>query len=98
MRMRALAVVLAAFLAGCYNYVPVTAAAPPTGARANVVLTDVGTVEMARWVGPSTRAIEGEVVSADTAAIVLAVRRLERRNGVEEFWKGERVTIPRGLV
>jgi hypothetical protein len=98
MRTRALIVGMLAILAGCYNYVPVTSAAPPSGARANFLLTDAGTVEMARWVGPSTSEIEGEVVTADTAAITVAVRRLERRNGIEEYWKGEPVAIPRGVI
>ena len=98
MRARAFAVILFVALSGCYKYVPVAASGPPPGARANVVLSDAGTVEMARLVGPSTRAIEGEVVSADADGLTLAVRRLERRDGIEEFWKGEQVTIPRGAV
>jgi hypothetical protein len=85
-------------LAGCYKYVPVAASGPPPGVRANVVLSDEGTVEMARWLGPSTRAVEGDVLTANAEGLKVAVRRLERRNGVEEFWKGEEVVIPRGAV
>ncbi len=98
MRTRVFAAVVVVACSACYKYVPVEVSGPPPGARANVVLSDEGTVEMARWVGPGTRAIEGEVVSADANGLTLAVRRIEKRNGIEEFWKGESVTIPRGAV
>jgi len=61
---RAFAVVLFALLSGCYKYVAVETSAPPPGSRTHVVLSDAGTVEMARWLGPSTRVIEGDVISA----------------------------------
>ena len=98
MRTRAFAAVLLVAVSACYKYVPVEVSGPPPGARAHIVLSDAGTVEMARWVGPGTRAIEGEVVSADASGVTLAVRRIEKRDGIEEFWKGESVTIPRGAV
>ena len=99
MRIRTFIVVLVVIvLSGCYSYVPVAVSGPPPGTRANLVLTDEGTVEMARQVGPSTRAIEGDVLSANGEGLLLAVRRLERRDGIEEFWKGEQVTVPRGAV
>ena len=98
MRSGVLAVALIALVSGCYKYVPVEPNGPPSGVRANLVLSDAGTVEMARWVGPSTRAIEGDVVSANAEGLTMAVRRLERRDGVEEFWKGEEVTVPRAAV
>ena len=98
MRIGMLGLVMLLSLSGCYSYVPVAVSGPPPGARANLVLTDEGTVEMARLVGPSTRAIEGDVMSANGEGLVLAVRRLERRDGIEEFWKGEQVTVPRAAV
>jgi hypothetical protein len=98
MRARLFAIMSFAMLAGCYKYVPVEPSGPPPGVRANLVLSDAGTVEMARWVGPSTRVIEGDVVTATPEGVTVAVRRLERRDGVEEFWKGEEVMIPRGAV
>lgn len=91
-------VALVALFSGCYRDVPVDASGPPPGVRANLVLSDAGTVEMARWVGPRAVVIEGDVVSADADGVRLAVRRLERRDGVEEFWKGEEVTVPRTAV
>ena len=98
MRTRAFAAVLMLTFSACYKYVPVEVSGPPPGARAHVVLSDEGTVEMARWVGPGTRAIEGDVVRADANGLTVSVRRIEKRNGIEEFWKGEQVTIPRGAV
>ena len=98
MRAPLFAVMSFPLLVGCYKYVPVEASGPPPGVRANLVLSDAGTVEMARWVGPSTRVIEGDVVTATPDGLTLAVRRLERRDGVEEFWKGEEVLVPRDAV
>ncbi len=98
MRMRAFVVVVLMVLSGCYSYVPVAVSGPPPGTRANLVLTDEGTVEMARLVGPRAQAIEGDVVSANGESLILAVRRVERRDGIEEFWKGEQVTVPRAAV
>jgi hypothetical protein len=44
------------------------------------------------------RVIEGDVVNGSPDSLTVAVRRVERRDGVEEYWKGEHVTIPRGAV
>ena len=98
MRIRAFVVVVVVVLMGCYSYVPVAVSGPPPGSRASLVLTDEGTVEMARFVGPSASTIEGDVVSANGEGLLLAVRRLERRDGIEEFWKGEQVQVPRAAV
>jgi hypothetical protein len=96
--MRALLLAAAVLLSACYNYVPVTAPTAPTGVRASILLTDQGTVDLARELGPSTKVIEGEIVNGSENAMVLAVRRVERRSGIEEFWKGENVTVPRAAV
>src|SRR5688500_17121566 len=98
MRARAFVAVLLVASSACYKYVPVEVSGPPPGSRAHVVLSDEGTVEMARWVGPGTRVIEGDVMSADGAGLTVAVRRVVKRDGIEEYWKGESVTIPRGAV
>jgi hypothetical protein len=98
MSLRALAIVPTLLLAGCYRQVPIESSRPSVGTRAKVVLSDAGAVDMARLVGPNTTAIEGDAVTGSGDAITLAVRRIVRRNGVEEFWKGENVTIPRTAV
>jgi hypothetical protein len=95
---RLVSLAFAVALAGCYHYTPVTAVSAPEGVRIQVLLTDQGTVDVARWVGPSAEIIEGEVMRQDGAELTLAVRRVQRRNGVEEFWKGEPVSIPRAAV
>jgi len=90
--------VLALLLSGCYHYTPLTGVTAPEGVRTRVLLTDAGTVGLAAAVGPSPEIIEGNVVRQDDAELTLAVRRVQRRNGLEEFWTGESVTIPRAAV
>jgi hypothetical protein len=94
----ALPAVIAVLASGCYRYVPLTTTSLPAGTRAQVVLTDAGTAELARLVGPASQTIEGSVVNGGETNLTVAVHRLERRNGVEEFWNGEAVPIPRTAV
>jgi hypothetical protein len=63
-----------------------------------VQLTDRGTADLAHLLGPSVGAVEGRVLAADDSALTLAVLLTRRRDGVESFWRGERVTVARGQV
>ena len=88
---------LPALLASCHAYRPATAV-PPPGAIVRAELTDVGTVELARHVGPGVGAIEGRVLEASDSAVTLGVLTVRNRSGVESFWKGERVGVSRELM
>lgn len=91
------ALVLPSLAAACHRYTPVIGAVPP-GARVSAQLTDRGTVEMARFVGPGVGVIEGQVVAADDNVVTLAVSAVRQRNGIENYWAGEQVAVERNLV
>jgi hypothetical protein len=95
---------LAAFMAvvlswGCYVHVPETSVAPDPGTRVRVLLTDAGSTELARYVGPRINTINGEITSrAEDGDLALAVSSTVTRDGTEAFWKGEAVTVPRQYI
>lgn len=97
--MRALASVLTAlFLAGCYVNVPIGSTVPDRGTTLAVRLTDSGADTLARLIGPSVTTVQGNLVGGGNDSLVLAVRSVQLRSGTEQFWKGEQVTIPRGMI
>jgi hypothetical protein len=85
-------------LIGCYKYSPLATTHPAVGARIAVDLTPVGMDTLARFVGPHVTAIEGRVIAATDSALLLAVSVVRKRNGEEDFWKGETVSIPPAAV
>ena len=87
-----------AALAGCYVYRPLDTVEPRVGARVSADLTDVGSDTLSRYVGPGVTSLRGGVVSAEQAAVTLAVTSVMDRSGQEQFWKGERVRVPRAVV
>lgn len=90
--------VAGAVLTGCYQYTPLTTTEPAPGARIAVELTPAGTDTLARFVGPNATAIEGRVVQAAGSDLLLAVSVVRKRNGEEDFWKGELVSIPGDVI
>jgi hypothetical protein len=97
--MRAAAFVIAAFvLSGCHTYRTVPSGALPDDSQARVYLTDRGTEDLARFVGPYSRALAGGVLSKSDSALALSVAEVERFDGNEEFWRGERVVVPRDAI
>jgi hypothetical protein len=85
-------------LAGCYKYTPLAGTDPAPGARIAVELSPAGTDTLARFVGPNVTGIEGRVLQAAGSDLLLAVSVVRKRNGEEDFWKGETVSIPRGVI
>lgn len=84
---------------GCYAHVPETSVAPDPGTRVRVLLTDAGSAELARYVGPRVNTINGEIMSREEdGGLALAVSSTVTSDGVEAFWKGEAVTVPRQHV
>jgi hypothetical protein len=81
----------------CHRYVPSTGPLP-AGARVAVDLTDRGTVELARFVGPGVGTLEGQIISMDDSVITIGVRTARQRNGIESYWTGEQVPIDRDYV
>lgn len=80
---------------GCHRYEPVTAATVANGSSVAVSLTDYGTANLGRLLGMGVGMVEGNLVSVSDSAYTLAVQVVRQRNGVETFWRGEQVAIPR---
>jgi hypothetical protein len=92
------AIVASVLLAGCHRYEPVTAASLDRGASVAVALTDYGTANLGRLLGMGVGTVEGNLVTVSDSAYTLAVQLVRQRNGIETFWRGEQVAIPRGDV
>ena len=85
-------------LAGCNTYVPVSTLQPAPGTRLSLVLNDEGRSQAARQVGPYTMRIEGELLRATDADLVLAVTDVVDIRGTHSRWTGETVPLPRTFV
>ncbi len=97
--MRLPALITATFvLSGCHSYVAVPSGALPEASEARVVLTDRGAADLARYVGPYSRALAGGVLSKSDSALALSVHQVVRSDGIDELWKGEHVVVPRDAI
>ena len=97
MRLVALAS-LVPLLAGCYTYAPLGTRTPEPNIEVRAQLTDEGTEQLGRLLGPNPVAVEGRVVGSTDQDLTLAVRAVTQRGGVENYWQGERVTLPRSGI
>ena len=85
-------------LAACHRYEPVTATTVARGADVAVSLTDYGTANLGRLLGLGVGTVEGSLLTVSDSAYTVSVQLVRQRNGVETFWRGEQVAIPRGDV
>ena len=88
-------------LAGCYSYRPlpsVDAVNPVPGTQVEARLTTAGAGNLASEVGPDVLSVEGQVVSADSSGLTLAVNRVVNARHIGNDWKGEHVMLPRGDI
>jgi hypothetical protein len=86
---------LALLLTSCHRYEPVTAATVARGSSVAVSLTDYGTANLGRLLGLGVGTVEGNLMSVSDSAYTLSVQVVRQRNGIETFWRGEQVAIPR---
>jgi hypothetical protein len=82
----------------CYTYRPLETPAPTAGSRVAIRLTPQGERELAGELGKGTTIVIGDVVTADSAALGLAVREVEDARRVSTDWKGEQITIQRPYI
>src|SRR6185436_13578647 len=104
MRRSALVLLWLAAASGCYAYMPLgtppVPATPTIGERVRLALTNEGTVELARFLGPNVVEAEGALVSiGDDKSMVLHVDFVTTRNTIKQPWAGEgTVTFPASYV
>jgi len=92
------ALLIATLTVACYSYTPVESATLRDGTPAQVELTDQGAATLAGAIGPRGRAIQGIVRQVTDTAVTLSATTVLRRDGSEESWSGETVSVPRTLI
>ncbi len=86
-------VVGALLLCGCYTYRNAAVSDAAMMAPVRVELTEEGSQELTRQVGPRGSMLEGVLAARSDSGLVFDVSALTRTNGVEETWHGERVSV-----
>jgi len=84
--------------AGCYNYSPLTTATPAPGSYVAITLTDVGSQELARYLGPNVFVVRGRYVGEKDQGVLVSVASVELVRGDEVPWAGEQVTLPTSAI
>lgn len=64
----------------------------------SVVLTDIGSTQLAPALGPASTGLEGAFVADSSGHYVVAVRQVQRRDRDPVSWRGEHVAVPHALV
>jgi len=90
--------IFALVLSGCYTYGDVASPKPELGKPMRVALTLTGGDSLARWLGPNVATIDGRLVQDSPTAYEIGVNSVVMHSGMEQYWKGETVTIPKGLI
>jgi hypothetical protein len=92
-------VVLCILICGaCYEYRPFQPSDLSVGKSVRVQLTYVGTEHVAASVGPNAEYLDGNLASLTDSTYTIALSDLGRRNGSEESWKGEPLTLKKADV
>jgi len=85
-------------LCGCYVAVPLAATNPPAGTQLHVQLTDAGSSTLAQYLGPNVVSVDGRLLSRSDSSLALSVTNVGMRSGDEQFWRGERVSLPQVTI
>jgi hypothetical protein len=84
--------------AGCYNYNPLTTPTPETGTYLGVTLTDAGSDDLARYLGPNVFLVRGRYLGPSDKGFLLSVTGVETKRGIALPWEGETVTLPADAI
>lgn len=84
-------------LSGCYSYSRM-ASSPQSGTDVEVELTDTGSADLARLVGPNVVSIRGRVTEFGPDTVRLAVESVLKRSGTDEYWSNEPLAIGRASL
>jgi len=99
MRSRAAFLLAAASLqVGCYNYLPLRRSSLEPSSYLAVTLTESGSDELARYLGPNALVVRGRYLAATDRGLALAVEAVESRRGDIARWAGETVVVPGEFV
>jgi hypothetical protein len=91
-------VVAAGLLAGCYNYESLGRSHLVPSTYLAVTLTESGSEELARYVGPGVLVVRGRFLSASDRGLAISVSAVETRRGNIVEWAGETVVVPGEFV
>jgi len=83
---------------GCYSYRTLAGRDPEPKTEIALILTDSGSVALAAEVGPRVRKLHGKVLEVTPEAIRLEMIESVDYRGIESLWRGEPVTVLRGLA
>jgi len=84
--------------AGCYNYFPLGRAHLVPSTYLAVTLTEAGSEELTRYLGPNVLVVRGRFLSTTDRGLVLSASGVETRRGDIVVWKGETVVVPAEFV
>ena len=84
--------------AGCYNYHPLATTSPEPGSYVAATLTDQGSTDLARYLGPNVFVVRGRYVGDGEAGILVSVSAVELKRGDDVSWAGETITLPPDAV
>ena len=88
----------ALLLCSCYTYRTTAVGDAALMTPVRVDLTEEGSQEITKQVGPRGIMLEGVVTAKSDSTLIFGVTALTRMNGVEESWHGEHVTVPTSAV
>jgi hypothetical protein len=97
-RMKKTIAFLVLITTGCYTVLPITSSPPPAGTDLVLTLTDQGSSAMAAVIGPKSSGISGKYLGESSDSLYLGVSAVSQQDGNEQFWKGERVGVPRSAI
>jgi len=84
--------------ADCYNYHPLATTSPAPGSYVAATLTDQGSTDLARYLGPNVFVVRGRYVGDGEAGILVSVSAVELKRGDDVSWAGETITLPPDAV
>src|SRR6266550_7846097 len=90
----AILVSAACLTVACYSYSPLTTPSLAPGTYVAVTLTDAGSQELARYLGPTVSVVRGRVLHRTEQGLAVAVSAVELQRGDALPWAGERVELP----
>ena len=85
-------------MSACYTTQALESFPPAVGNDLVAMLTDTGSAQMASVVGPRVTGLTGRYLGESGDTLLLSVKTVIKRDGNEEFWKGEQVRVPHSIV